>query len=173
MNLAVTTPVETRPYEVDKRTRDMMASRALLLKLRRLHYEHAPKEYKDRFLPVLPPPSIAVKPKHSSEFLALWGEADIDAEPVSIKRIKNAVCRYFKVTNIDLVSARRTNDIVLPRQIAMYLCRHLTSRSMPEIGRQFGGRDHTTCIHAERKIENLLLWKKDVIEAVATIRQRL
>jgi hypothetical protein len=151
----------------------MMSSRALLLRLRRLHYEHAPDIYKNRFLPAPLLPSIVVEPKPSSDFLELWGENEIDAGAVTIARIKRAVCRYYKVTNTDLISARRTRDITLPRQVAMYLCRHLTVRSMPEIGRQFGGRDHTTVHHADIKIKNLLLWKREVIEAVATIRQRI
>jgi chromosomal replication initiator protein len=59
------------------------------------------------------------------------------------------------VTRADLLSSRRTAVVVKPRQIAMYLAKTLTLRSLPEIGRRFGGRDHTTVLHAVRKIESL------------------
>lgn len=177
MNVACHPPQERRPYEMDARIRGAMASRALLLALRRLHYDHAPKEYKDRFLPAYPLPNIAVAPKPTSLFLELWGEIeeaeDKVEEPVTVRRIKRAVCSYFKVTNIDLISARRTKDIVIPRQVAMYLCKHLTIHTWPQIGRAFGGRDHTTVIHAVERIDNMLLWRAEIIQAVATIRQRL
>ena len=60
------------------------------------------------------------------------------------------------VSKADLLSSRRTRTIVRPRQIAMYLAKILTPRSLPEIGRRFGGRDHTTVLHAVRKIEELI-----------------
>jgi chromosomal replication initiator protein len=60
------------------------------------------------------------------------------------------------VSRSDLLSARRTANVVRPRQIAMYLAKTLTLRSLPEIGRRFGGRDHTTVLHAVRKIESLI-----------------
>ena len=59
----------------------------------------------------------------------------------------------------DLISARRTADVVRPRQIAMFLAKNLTPNSLPVIGRKFGGRDHTTVLHAVRKIE--ALWSRD------------
>jgi chromosomal replication initiation ATPase DnaA len=70
----------------------------------------------------------------------------------SIRKIIVAVAQAYEVSPIDMMSARRTMDVVLPRQIAMYLCKVLTLRSLPAIGRQFGGKDHTTILHAVRKI---------------------
>lgn len=70
-------------------------------------------------------------------------------------RIRNHVGRHFDVPKVDMLSIRRTARVVLPRQIAMYLCKLLTSLSLPHIGRKFGGRDHTTVLHAVRKIERL------------------
>ncbi len=70
--------------------------------------------------------------------------------------IQRVVAEHFKVSVHDILSARRTADIVRPRQIAMYLTKLLTLRSLPEIGRRFGGRDHTTALHAVRKIEALV-----------------
>jgi chromosomal replication initiator protein len=60
------------------------------------------------------------------------------------------------VSRSDLLSPRRARSIVRPRQIGMYLAKKLTSRSLPEIGKRFGGRDHSTVLHAVRKIEELL-----------------
>ena len=70
----------------------------------------------------------------------------------SIPDIKRAVCAAFRVTRADLESARRARDVTRPRHLAMALAKRLTARSLPEIGRHFGGRDHTTVIHALRKM---------------------
>lgn len=70
--------------------------------------------------------------------------------------IQNAVCKRYGIQRADMVSARRDLGIVRPRQIAMYLAKKLTLRSLPDIGRRFGGRDHTTVMHAIRKVTHLL-----------------
>jgi len=75
---------------------------------------------------------------------------------VKIEEIQRTVARQYNVSRSDLLSSRRTANVVRPRQIAMYLAKTLTLRSLPEIGRRFGGRDHTTVLHAVRKIENLV-----------------
>jgi len=72
-----------------------------------------------------------------------------------IEDIQRIVARHFNVSKTELLSNRRTRTIVKPRQIAMYLAKVMTPRSLPEIGRRFGGRDHTTVLHAVRKIEDL------------------
>lgn len=72
---------------------------------------------------------------------------------VRVEDIQRIVARHFNVPRSDLLSNRRTRTIVRPRQVAMYLAKVLTPRSLPEIGRRFGGRDHTTVLHAVRKIE--------------------
>jgi len=79
------------------------------------------------------------------------------AEPkrVRIEDIQRIVARQYNVSRSDLLSSRRTANVVRPRQVAMYLAKVLTLRSLPEIGRRFGGRDHTTVLHAVRKIEAL------------------
>ncbi|WP_068311030.1 chromosomal replication initiator protein DnaA [Polycladidibacter hongkongensis] len=79
------------------------------------------------------------------------------AEPrrVKIEDIQRVVSKHYNVSRADLLSARRTRTIVRPRQIAMYLAKMMTPRSLPEIGRRFGNRDHTTVLHAVRKIEEL------------------
>ena len=70
---------------------------------------------------------------------------------VTIDEIQRAVSTYFELKPIELVSARRARVVARPRQIAMYLAKRLTTRSLPEIGRKFGGRDHSTVIHAVRR----------------------
>ncbi len=75
---------------------------------------------------------------------------------VRIEDIQKIVSQHYNVSRTDLLSARRTRTIVLPRQIAMYIAKSITPRSLPEIGRRFGNRDHTTVLHAVRKIEGLL-----------------
>ncbi|MCY0093129.1 chromosomal replication initiator protein DnaA [Hoeflea ulvae] len=75
---------------------------------------------------------------------------------VRIEDIQRVVSRHYNVSRQELVSDRRTRVIVKPRQIAMYLAKTMTPRSFPEIGRRFGGRDHTTVLHAVRKIEGLI-----------------
>ncbi|MGL4490589.1 MAG: chromosomal replication initiator protein DnaA [Rhizobiaceae bacterium] len=72
---------------------------------------------------------------------------------VRVEDIQRVVSRHYNVPRSDLLSNRRTRIIVKPRQVAMYLAKMMTPRSLPEIGRRFGGRDHTTVLHAVRKIE--------------------
>jgi chromosomal replication initiator protein len=74
---------------------------------------------------------------------------------VKIEDIQRLVASHYNVSKSDILSSRRTATVVRPRQIAMYLSKSLTLRSLPEIGRRFGGRDHTTVLHAVRKIESL------------------
>ena len=71
---------------------------------------------------------------------------------ISIRRIQKTVAAFYNVGLIDLRSARRTQPVTFYRQVAMYLAKELTTNSLPAIGRQFGGRDHTTVLHAWRKI---------------------
>ena len=74
---------------------------------------------------------------------------------VKIDDIQKLVASHYNVSRSDILSARRTASVVRPRQIAMYLSKVLTFRSLPEIGRRFGGRDHTTVLHAVRRVEEL------------------
>ena len=81
------------------------------------------------------------------------------------------VARHYNVSKADLLSGRRTRTIVRPRQIAMYLAKVLTPRSLPEIGRRFGGRDHTTVLHAVRKIEGLIEGDKTLAEEIELLKR--
>jgi chromosomal replication initiator protein len=77
------------------------------------------------------------------------------------------------VSRADLLSSRRTANVVRPRQVAMYLAKVLTLRSLPEIGRRFGGRDHTTVLHAVRKIENLAGTDSALAEEIEGLKRQL
>lgn len=92
---------------------------------------------------------------------------------VTIDEIQRAVSAHFEVKQLDLVSARRAAAIARPRQIAMYLAKRLTTRSLPEIGRKFGGRDHSTVIHAVRRIEELRGKDQEIDGAVRTLLRQL
>lgn len=92
---------------------------------------------------------------------------------VKIDDILRVVMKHFSVHRGDLLSSRRNRSIVRPRQIGMYLAKSLTSRSLPEIGRRFGGRDHTTVLHAIRKIDSLLQEDAALREDVEVLKRLL
>jgi len=92
---------------------------------------------------------------------------------VKIEDIQRIVARHYNVSRGDLLSARRTANVVRPRQVAMYLAKTLTLRSLPEIGRRFGGRDHTTVLHAVRKIENLVGNDSMLAEEIEVLKRQL
>lgn len=92
---------------------------------------------------------------------------------VTIDEIQKAVSAHFEVRQLDLVSERRAVSIARPRQIAMYLAKRLTTRSLPEIGRKFGNRDHSTVIHAVRRIEDLRGKDREIDGAVRSLMRQL
>ena len=92
---------------------------------------------------------------------------------VTIDEIQKLVIQHFELKPLDLVSARRARAVARPRQIAMYLAKRLTTRSLPEIGRKFGGRDHSTVIHAVRRVEQLRDSDRDVDNAVRMLLREL
>ncbi len=92
---------------------------------------------------------------------------------VKIEDIQRVVARQYNVSRADLLSSRRTANVVRPRQVAMYLAKTLTLRSLPEIGRRFGGRDHTTVLHAVRKIENLVSTDNALAEEIELLKRQL
>jgi chromosomal replication initiator protein len=96
-----------------------------------------------------------------------------DARRVRIEDILRIVSRHYKVPRNDLLSSRRSRDVVRPRQIAMYLAKSLTSRSLPEIGRRFGGRDHTTVLHSVRKVEQMMKDDGDLCQEIELLKRML
>jgi chromosomal replication initiator protein len=98
-------------------------------------------------------------------------DAATPVEPgrVKIEDIMKVIGRHFNVAKSDLLSPRRARNIVMPRQIGMYLSKKLTSRSLPEIGRRFGGRDHSTVLHAVRKIDDRIRTDEKLAKEVALL----
>ncbi|WP_208999911.1 chromosomal replication initiator protein DnaA [Stappia sediminis] len=97
----------------------------------------------------------------------------VEPRRVKIEDIQRVVSKHYNVTKADLLSARRTRTIVRPRQIAMYLAKMMTPRSLPEIGRRFGNRDHTTVLHAVRKIEELAKADNGLAQEIELLKRML
>ncbi|MGE5502927.1 MAG: chromosomal replication initiator protein DnaA [Actinomycetota bacterium] len=92
---------------------------------------------------------------------------------ISIEEIQKKVAEHFNIKLAEMSSARRSRQVARPRQVAMYLAKQLTSRSLPEIGRKFGGRDHTTVMHAVKKVEELRETDSNFSEDVELLRRML
>jgi chromosomal replication initiator protein len=92
---------------------------------------------------------------------------------IRIEDIQKVVASHYNVSKHDLLSARRTRAIVRPRQIAMYLAKTMTPRSFPEIGKRFGGRDHTTVLHAVRKVEELAAADEALKQEIELLRRMI
>ncbi len=92
---------------------------------------------------------------------------------VTIEEIMRKVAEYYHLRMNDLMSARRARVVARPRQVAMYLAKTLTSKSLPEIGRKFGGRDHTTVIHAVKRVEELKQTDSQIADDVELLRRML
>jgi chromosomal replication initiator protein len=92
---------------------------------------------------------------------------------LTIDEIQKKVAEHFNIRLADMHSARRARNVARPRQVAMYLCKQLTPRSLPEIGRKFGGRDHTTVLHAVRKVEELMSADSVMAEDIELLRRMM
>jgi len=92
---------------------------------------------------------------------------------VSIEEIQRTVAEHFRTRMSDMIGPKRHRTIARPRQMAMYLAKTLTSRSLPEIGRRFGGRDHTTVMHAVKRVEELRQKDTQIAEDLELLRQML
>jgi len=91
------------------------------------------------------------------------------SQQITSSHIMQQTSSYFAVTMADLCGASRSRVLVTARQIAMYLCRELTDLSLPKIGQQFGNRDHTTVMHADRKIRTLMAERRSVYNQVTEL----
>jgi chromosomal replication initiator protein len=96
-----------------------------------------------------------------------------EAAEVSIRRIQETVSERFNLSLAELTGEKRSQNIVYPRQVAMYLSRELTDSSLPKIGKEFGGRDHTTVIHATSKIARLIREDRSVYNLVQELTARI
>ena len=97
----------------------------------------------------------------------------IEPRRIKIEDILRIVSRHYGVSRNDLLSPRRQRSVVRPRQIGMYLAKQLTSRSLPEIGRRFGNRDHTTVLHAIRKISDELSGNARLKDEIEELKKQL
>lgn len=131
----------------------------------------------ERPAPVEPTAPIEVEPapKRPTSMQKWLDKFEPLPEPTypTIQRIKQCVCDHFKVSIVDMDSARRTADIVMPRHIGIYLARKLTPRSFPDITRKFGRRDHTTGIFAAQKIERLLKTDANLAATIEAIEAQI
>jgi chromosomal replication initiator protein len=92
---------------------------------------------------------------------------------ITIDEIQKAAAEHYGMKQADLISERRNRAIARPRQAAMWLAKHLTTRSLPDIGRRFGGRDHTTVLHAVRRIEALKAGDAQLARDLETLSRKL
>lgn len=113
-------------------------------------------------------------PELATEVLdGLYPAAATTSAPRSVAEIQRAACQHFGITGEELVSSGRARRIAWPRQLAMYLSREMTAESLPAIGRQFGGRDHTTVLHAWRRTATRLDSDHPTQSAIASLRDLL
>jgi chromosomal replication initiator protein len=92
---------------------------------------------------------------------------------ISIDEIQTQVAEHYRIRKAEMTSARRAREVARPRQVAMYLSKQLTPKSLPDIGRRFGGRDHTTVIHAVRQIEKLRASDPEIDAAIRLLTRQL
>ena len=92
---------------------------------------------------------------------------------ITVDEIQKLSADHFGLKQADLLSERRTRCVARPRQVAMWLCKQHTARSYPDIGRRFGGRDHTTVLHAVKKIEELLKSDDQIARDVEALTRKL
>ena len=90
---------------------------------------------------------------------------------LTIEEIQRKVAEHYNVRLSDMIGPKRLRTIARPRQVAMYLAKHLTTRSLPEIGRRFGGRDHTTIMHGIRKIDELMATDRQLAEDIGLLKR--
>ena len=92
---------------------------------------------------------------------------------ISIEEIQRKVSDHYNIRLSDMIGPKRVRNFARPRQVAMYLCKQMTSRSLPEIGRCFGGRDHTTVMHGVKRIEELRAQDGQIAEDLELLRRTL
>ena len=92
---------------------------------------------------------------------------------ITVEEIQRKVSEHYNIRLSDMIGPKRMRSYARPRQVAMYLSKLLTSRSLPEIGRRFGGRDHTTVMHGVKRIEDLQLQDGQVAEDIEMLRRAL
>tara|TARA_A100001015_G_C15033210_1_gene734490 strand:- start:3125 stop:3829 length:705 start_codon:yes stop_codon:yes gene_type:complete len=92
---------------------------------------------------------------------------------ITIDYIQTLVCKYFKISKNEMLSSRRSRYLVRPRQVAIYLAKILTTKSLPEIGREFSNRDHTTVIHSVKTIEKLKSNNSEILNGINYLKNQI
>tara|TARA_B100000475_G_C14788850_1_gene226754 strand:- start:43 stop:564 length:522 start_codon:yes stop_codon:yes gene_type:complete len=98
---------------------------------------------------------------------------NLSENKVTIDLIQTLVCKFFKISKNEMLSSRRSRYLVRPRQTAIYLTKILTSKSLPEIGREFSNRDHTTIIHSVKTIEKIKEKDPDMVENIKILKNQI
>ena len=96
-----------------------------------------------------------------------------NSRKITIDEIQKKVVEHYNIKLSDMHSPRRSRSVARPRQVAMYLAKSITTRSLPEIGRKFGGRDHTTVIHAIKTIEEIMVNDPNLAEDIELLTRIL
>ncbi len=97
----------------------------------------------------------------------------INETKITIDNIQTIVCKYFKISKNEMLSSRRSRYLVRPRQVAIYLSKILTTKSLPEIGREFSNRDHTTVIHSVKTIERLKIDNNEISNGISYLKNQI
>lgn len=160
--------------EKQLRRLNFAGSRSLLLRLREIHGTAVPQPEPDivELVPVIVRKSEPLGTKAETRFVRYLTDENGRRIPM-VSEIKRIVAQHFEVTPVNLDSRSRKARFVWPRQIAMFLCHTITLRSLPDIGRRFGGRDHTTVLHAVRKIERLVASSPETEALVNELKEEL
>ena len=98
---------------------------------------------------------------------------NLSENKVTIDLIQTLVCKYFKISKNEMLSSRRSRYLVRPRQVAIYLSKILTTKSLPEIGREFSNRDHTTVIHSVKTIEKLKKENNEISNSINHLKNQI
>ena len=98
---------------------------------------------------------------------------NLSENKVTIELIQTIVCKFFKISKNEMLSSRRSRYLVRPRQTAIYLTKILTSKSLPEIGREFSNRDHTTIIHSVKTIEKLKENNPEMVDNITKLKNQI
>ena len=112
-------------------------------------------------------------PNLSETKIVLKDLLNLSENKVTIDLIQSLVCKFFKISKSEMLSSRRSRYLVRPRQTAIYLTKILTSKSLPEIGREFANRDHTTVIHSIKTIENLKKNDPDLCSSIDNLKNQI
>jgi len=98
---------------------------------------------------------------------------NVNETKITIDNIQTLVCKYFKISKNEMLSSRRSRYLVRPRQVAIYLSKILTTKSLPEIGREFSNRDHTTVIHSVKTIEKLKTDNNEISNGISYLKNQI